>query len=152
MTADEDSIPEYSLLQPQGEGRLRHHPFTRFSWVPHITSKAVKTQQSWMICMITMAGDRLSQLSPFILHQDRSSQHLMTILSHFSRPNQNVKFLLRSLFQNARDLAPCVLFFDELDSLAPARGRGSDSGGVMDRVVSQLVTVALSGKVSQGSL
>ncbi|CAK9044070.1 Peroxisomal biogenesis factor 6 (Peroxin-6) [Durusdinium trenchii] len=47
---------------------------------------------------------------------------------------------VRSLFQNARDLAPCVLFFDELDSLAPARGRGSDSGGVMDRVVSQLVT------------
>jgi len=33
-----------------------------------------------------------------------------------------------------------VLFFDELDSLAPARGRGSDSGGVMDRVVSQLAT------------
>ena len=47
---------------------------------------------------------------------------------------------VRSLFENARDLAPCVLFFDELDSLAPARGRGSDSGGVMDRVVSQLVT------------
>jgi peroxin-6 len=32
------------------------------------------------------------------------------------------------------------VFFDELDSLAPARGRGSDSGGVMDRVVSQLLT------------
>merc|ERR1719261_265618 len=47
---------------------------------------------------------------------------------------------VRSLFQNARDLQPCVLFFDELDSLAPARGRGSDSGGVMDRVVSQLLT------------
>merc|ERR1712014_559481 len=42
--------------------------------------------------------------------------------------------------QNARELQPCVLFFDELDSLVPARGRGSDSGGVMDRVVSQLVT------------
>eukprot|EP00927_Polykrikos_kofoidii_P035789 TRINITY_DN30318_c0_g1_i1.p1 TRINITY_DN30318_c0_g1~~TRINITY_DN30318_c0_g1_i1.p1 ORF type:complete len:706 (+),score=136.29 TRINITY_DN30318_c0_g1_i1:143-2119(+) len=47
---------------------------------------------------------------------------------------------VRTLFQNARELQPCVLFFDELDSLAPARGRGSDSGGVMDRVVSQLVT------------
>ncbi|CAE8599349.1 unnamed protein product, partial [Polarella glacialis] len=47
---------------------------------------------------------------------------------------------VRTLFQSARELAPCVLFFDELDSLAPARGRGSDSGGVMDRVVSQLVT------------
>jgi len=32
-----------------------------------------------------------------------------------------------------------VLFFDELDSLAPARGAGADSGGVMDRVVSQLL-------------
>merc|ERR1712048_1010233 len=47
---------------------------------------------------------------------------------------------VRSLFEKARELQPCVVFFDELDSLAPARGRGSDSGGVMDRVVSQLVT------------
>merc|ERR1719463_490391 len=47
---------------------------------------------------------------------------------------------VRSLFQSAREMKPCVLFFDELDALAPARGRGSDSGGVMDRVVSQLLT------------
>ena len=32
-----------------------------------------------------------------------------------------------------------MLFFDELDSLAPARGAGADSGGVMDRVVAQLL-------------
>lgn len=37
-------------------------------------------------------------------------------------------------------MSPCILFFDELDSLAPARGRSSDSGGVMDRVVSQVLT------------
>lgn len=43
------------------------------------------------------------------------------------------------VFARARQARPCVIFFDELDSLAPARGKGSDSGGVMDRVVSQLL-------------
>jgi peroxin-6 len=43
------------------------------------------------------------------------------------------------VFERARGAAPCVVFFDELDALAPARGAGADSGGVMDRVVSQLL-------------
>ena len=47
---------------------------------------------------------------------------------------------VREVFAQARARAPCVVFFDELDSLAPARGRSSDAGGVMDRVVSQLLT------------
>lgn len=47
---------------------------------------------------------------------------------------------VRQIFAKARSCRPCILFFDELDSLAPMRGRGSDSGGVMDRVVSQLLT------------
>ncbi|CAD7969384.1 unnamed protein product [Amoebophrya sp. A120] len=47
---------------------------------------------------------------------------------------------VRKVFQSAKDCLPSVLFFDELDSLAPARGKGSDSGGVMDRIVSQLLT------------
>ncbi|KAJ1488930.1 P-loop containing nucleoside triphosphate hydrolase protein, partial [Baffinella frigidus] len=46
---------------------------------------------------------------------------------------------IRQVFKRAREAAPCVIFFDELDSLAPNRGRGADSGGVMDRVVSQLL-------------
>ena len=46
---------------------------------------------------------------------------------------------VREVFERARRARPCVLFFDELDSLAPARGAGADSGGVMDRVVSQLL-------------
>ncbi|KAK0133428.1 Peroxisome assembly factor 2 [Merluccius polli] len=46
---------------------------------------------------------------------------------------------IREVFSRARSAAPCVVFFDELDSLAPSRGRSADSGGVMDRVVSQLL-------------
>jgi SpoVK/Ycf46/Vps4 family AAA+-type ATPase len=46
---------------------------------------------------------------------------------------------VRAVFARARAARPCVVFFDELDSLAPARGRGSDAGGVMDRIVSQLL-------------
>ncbi|KAK2076807.1 hypothetical protein QBZ16_005033 [Prototheca wickerhamii] len=46
---------------------------------------------------------------------------------------------VRAVFERARRARPCVVFFDELDSLAPARGKGSDSGGVMDRVVAQLL-------------
>ena len=47
---------------------------------------------------------------------------------------------VRNVFVRARACVPCVIFFDELDSLAPRRGGGSDGGGVMDRVVSQLLT------------
>ncbi|KFP29543.1 Peroxisome assembly factor 2, partial [Colius striatus] len=46
---------------------------------------------------------------------------------------------VRNVFAKARAAAPCIIFFDELDSLAPSRGRSGDSGGVMDRVVSQLL-------------
>ncbi|KAK3274148.1 hypothetical protein CYMTET_17657, partial [Cymbomonas tetramitiformis] len=46
---------------------------------------------------------------------------------------------VREVFERARRAKPCVVFFDELDALAPARGVGGDSGGVMDRVVSQLL-------------
>ncbi|KAF8876037.1 AAA-domain-containing protein [Gymnopilus junonius] len=46
---------------------------------------------------------------------------------------------VRRVFQRARDAKPCVIFFDELDSVAPKRGSHGDSGGVMDRIVSQLL-------------
>ncbi|EER10836.1 peroxisome assembly factor-2, putative [Perkinsus marinus ATCC 50983] len=46
---------------------------------------------------------------------------------------------VRDVFQRALESRPSVVFFDEVDSLAPHRGRGSDSGGVMDRVVASLL-------------
>nr|CAD7569256.1 unnamed protein product [Timema californicum] len=45
---------------------------------------------------------------------------------------------VRNIFQKAQSAKPCVLFFDEFDSLAPRRGH--DSTGVTDRVVNQLLT------------
>ncbi len=45
---------------------------------------------------------------------------------------------LRKLFQTARQAAPCLIFFDELDALAPPRG--SDSNQVAERLVGQLLT------------
>ena len=43
------------------------------------------------------------------------------------------------LFDQARGAAPCVLFFDELDSIARGRGGSSgDAGGAGDRVMNQV--------------
>ncbi|MFB6245495.1 MAG: AAA family ATPase [Candidatus Nanohaloarchaea archaeon] len=46
---------------------------------------------------------------------------------------------IREVFQKARQVAPCILFIDEIDSIATKRGSRSDSG-VGDRVVNQLLT------------
>ncbi len=46
---------------------------------------------------------------------------------------------VRELFRRARNAAPAVVFFDEVDALAPIRGQSSDSG-TTDRVVAQLLT------------
>merc|ERR1712194_668366 len=48
---------------------------------------------------------------------------------------------VRDVFEKARQSAPCVLFFDELDSIAQQRGGSSgDGGGAADRVMNQLLT------------
>merc|ERR1711907_718314 len=48
---------------------------------------------------------------------------------------------VREVFDKARSAAPCVLFFDELDSIGTARGGGGgDAGGAGDRVMNQLLT------------
>lgn len=46
---------------------------------------------------------------------------------------------VREVFRKARQASPCIVFFDEMDSLAPTRGAHMDSG-VTERVISQLLT------------
>lgn len=55
----------------------------------------------------------------------------------FGQSEENV----REVFDKARGAAPCVLFFDELDSIGSARGTSQgDAGGAGDRVMNQLLT------------
>jgi peroxin-1 len=57
----------------------------------------------------------------------------------FSKYYGESEATLRKLFKRAEDAAPCALFFDEFESLAPRRG-GTD-GGVTDRMVNQFLTL-----------
>ncbi|NJO39395.1 MAG: AAA family ATPase [Cyanobacteria bacterium CRU_2_1] len=47
---------------------------------------------------------------------------------------------VRELFAKARQASPCIVFVDEIDTLAPARGSFQGDSGVSDRVVGQLLT------------
>lgn len=48
---------------------------------------------------------------------------------------------VREVFDKARQAAPCILFFDELDSIARSRGSSAgDAGGAGDRVINQILT------------
>jgi transitional endoplasmic reticulum ATPase len=47
---------------------------------------------------------------------------------------------VRNIFNKARGAAPCVIFFDEIDSIAQQRGNNVGDSGVSDRVLNQLLT------------
>ena len=47
---------------------------------------------------------------------------------------------IRDIFRKARQAAPCVIFFDEIDSIAPIRGSSHGDAHVTERIISQLLT------------
>ncbi|HHT9152285.1 MAG TPA: CDC48 family AAA ATPase, partial [Candidatus Hypogeohydataceae bacterium YC40] len=47
---------------------------------------------------------------------------------------------VRDIFRKARQAAPCIIFFDEIDAIAPRRGAGESESRVTERVISQLLT------------
>ena len=62
---------------------------------------------------------------------------VLCALDRFGESESNV----RQLFDKARGAAPCILFFDEIDSIAKPRGSGGAGGGdAGDRIVNQILT------------
>ncbi|NHJ20539.1 MAG: AAA family ATPase [Candidatus Lokiarchaeota archaeon] len=47
---------------------------------------------------------------------------------------------IREVFRKAKMAAPCIIFFDEFDSIAPSRGRYTTDSGVSEKVLSQFLT------------
>lgn len=47
---------------------------------------------------------------------------------------------IRQVFKKARQVSPCIIFFDEFDAIAHERGSGIDSTGTSEKIVNQLLT------------
>ena len=58
---------------------------------------------------------------------------------------------IREIFRKARTASPCIIFFDEFDSIVPLRGMRSGDSGVTERVISQFLT-ELDGIQSSGDV
>ena len=47
---------------------------------------------------------------------------------------------VREMFKKAKQAAPCIVFFDEIDAVVPTRGGGSSDSHVTERIISQILT------------
>ncbi|VDK82362.1 unnamed protein product, partial [Litomosoides sigmodontis] len=77
----------------------------------------------------------LSVKGPELLNKYVGQSEANVRKGHFLQQSESY---ITGVFEKARMAEPCVLFFDELDSLASKRGRCGDSSRVVDNIVSQL--------------
>jgi len=94
------------------------------SWI-RVTSKD-KAEPQEMYDLETEVGSFVGGNLPLILHN--------------SKWVGDSEAGIREVFKKARQAAPCILFLDELDAMAPSRSGGAGDSHVSERVVSQLLT------------
>ena len=84
-------------------------------------------------------GTGKTLLGKAIAHESESNFILVNGPSMLSKWVGESEKAVREIFRKARQTAPTIIFFDEIDSLAPRRGMSSDSH-VTERVVNQILT------------
>jgi transitional endoplasmic reticulum ATPase len=94
------------------------------AWI-QIESKTLSTPQ-WMFDVETEHSSFVGGQLPLLLHN--------------SKWVGESEKAIREVFRRARHAAPAIIFFDEIDAIAPARGTGAGDSHVTERVISQFLT------------
>jgi transitional endoplasmic reticulum ATPase len=84
-------------------------------------------------------GTGKTLLAKAVAHESEANFILVNGPSLLSKWVGESEKAVREIFRKARQTAPTIIFFDEIDSLAPKRGSGSDNN-VSERVVNQILT------------
>ena len=102
--------------------------------------------------MAIYKGMNIGTATPTILEQEEIPHHLINIVEpseEFALPlfQSAVEKALREIFRKAKTSSPCVIIFDELDSLA--RLKSGEESGVGETILSQLLTEMEEGSSSR---
>jgi SpoVK/Ycf46/Vps4 family AAA+-type ATPase/intein/homing endonuclease len=92
------------------------------------------------VLMYGVPGSGKTLLAKAVAHETESNFILVNgpeLLSKFVGESEKA---VRKVFEKARQASPVVIFFDEIDAIAPRRGRDNGDSGVTERIVNQLLT------------
>jgi transitional endoplasmic reticulum ATPase len=92
------------------------------------------------VLMYGAPGTGKTLLAKAVAHESESNFILVKGPELLSKWVGESEKAVRKIFEKARQTAPSIIFFDEIDSLAPRRHDGGSDNGVTERVVNQLLT------------